>query len=253
MSGHSQFKNIMHRKGAQDARKGKIFNKIAREIMVAAKCGMPDPASNTRLRTAIAVAREANMPRDRIDRAIKAGSPGGEDSAVYENIRYEGYGPGGVAIIVEALTENRNRTAAEVRATFGKRGGAMGEMGSVAFMFDRIGTIFYPAGKVSFDDLFEVAVEAGADNVEETEDGLEVTTAPESFHAVRDVLVAKFGEPESSSIGWRPNITATPNEEQAETLMGLIETLEENDDVQNVFGNYDIPDDVMQRIADKAK
>jgi len=253
MSGHSQFKNIMHRKGAQDARKGRMFNKLAREITVAAKCGLPDMASNPRLRSAVLAARQVNMPRDRIDRAIKSATLVGEDAVNYENVRYEGYGPGGVAIIVEVLTDNRNRAAAEIRSTFGKRGGVMGEMGSVAFMFNRIGVITYPADVATSDAIFEVAAEAGADNVESTATGHEITAAPEAFLAVRDALTAKFGDPQSAEVIWRPVVTASPTEDQAESLLGLIEAIEDNDDVQNVFSNFEVADDVMQRLVDKAK
>src|SRR3712207_764044 len=204
MAGHSQFKNIMHRKGAQDAKRSKIFNKLAREITVAAKAGLPDPAANPRLRAAIIAARAQNMPRDRIDRAIKQGTPGGGDDANYEEVRYEGYGPGGVAVIVEALTDNRNRTAAEVRSAFTKHGGTLGETNSVSFMFSRIGVIAYPPGTASPDEMFEAAVEAGADNVESSESAHEVVTSVENLATVRDALEARFGPAESARLVWRP-------------------------------------------------
>ena len=248
MAGHSQFKNIMHRKGAQDAKRSKMFNKFAREITVAAKAGLPDPASNPRLRAAILTARGQNMPRDRIDRAIKQGTPGGDD-ANYEEVRYEGYGPGGVALIVEALTDNRNRTAAEVRSAFTKYGGSLGETNSVSFMFNRVGSIYYPALAADADAMFEAALDAGADEVESDEDGHEVTTSMESFIGVRDALEAKFGAPESARLMWKPNMTVSPDEAAAATLMKLLDVLEDNDDVQVVDGNFDIPADLMERLT----
>ncbi|WP_448190535.1 YebC/PmpR family DNA-binding transcriptional regulator [Azospirillum sp. sgz301742] len=248
MAGHSQFKNIMHRKGAQDAKRSKIFNKLAREITVAAKSGLPDPAANPRLRAAILAARGQNMPRDRIDRAIKQGTPGGDD-ANYEEVRYEGYGPGGVALIVEALTDNRNRTAAEVRSAFTKYGGSLGETNSVSFMFNRVGSIYYPATAADADAMFEAALEAGADEVESDADGHEVTTSMESFIGVRDALEAKFGAPESARLMWKPNMTVSPDEAAATTLLKLLDVLEDNDDVQVVDGNFDIAADLMERLT----
>lgn len=249
MAGHSQFKNIMHRKGAQDAKRSKIFNKLAREITVAAKSGLPDPAANPRLRAAILAGRAQNMPRDRIDRAIKQGTPGGGDDANYEEVRYEGYGPGGVALIVEALTDNRNRTAAEVRSSFTKYGGSLGETNSVSFMFNRIGAIYYPASAADADTVFEVALEAGADNVESDENGHEVTSTVENFGAVRDALEAKFGGAESARLTWRPLNTVAPSEEAAASLLKLLDVLEDNDDVQVVEGNFDISDELMQKLT----
>ena len=249
MAGHSQFKNIMHRKGAQDAKRSKIFNKLAREITVAAKSGLPDPAANPRLRAAILAARAQNMPRDRIDRAVKQGTPGGGDDANYEEVRYEGYGPGGVALIVEALTDNRNRTAAEVRSAFTKYGGSMGETNSVSFMFSRVGALYYPAAAASADAMFEAALEAGADNVESDEQGHEVTTTVESFAAVRDALEAKFGGAESARLTWKPLNTVAPSEDAAASLLKLLDVLEDNDDVQTVEGNFDIPADLMERLT----
>ncbi|AWU93322.1 YebC/PmpR family DNA-binding transcriptional regulator [Azospirillum ramasamyi] len=249
MAGHSQFKNIMHRKGAQDAKRSKIFNKLAREITVAAKSGLPDPAANPRLRAAILAARAQNMPRDRIDRAVKQGTPGGGDDANYEEVRYEGYGPGGVALIVEALTDNRNRTASEVRSSFTKYGGSLGETNSVSFMFNRVGAIYYPASAADADTMFEVALEAGADNVESDENGHEVTSTVESFGAVRDALEAKFGGAESARLTWRPLNTVAPSEEAAASLLKLLDVLEDNDDVQVVEGNFDISDELMQKLT----
>lgn len=249
MAGHSQFKNIMHRKGAQDAKRSKIFNKLAREITVAAKAGLPDPAANPRLRAAILAGRAQNMPRDRIDRAIKQGTPGGGDDANYEEIRYEGYGPGGTALIVEALTDNRNRTASEVRSAFTKHGGSLGETNSVSFMFNRVGAILYPAAAASADAMFEAALEAGADNVESDEDGHQVTSTIENFGLVRDALESKFGAPESARLTWLPLNTVAPSEEAAVSLLKLIDVLEDNDDVQVVEGNFDISDELMQKLT----
>lgn len=247
MAGHSQFKNIMHRKGKADAKRSKAFVKLSREITVAAKSGLPDPAMNPRLRTAIAAARAMSMPKDKIENAIKnaQGNQGGED---YQTVRYEGYGPGGVAMIVEALTDNRNRTAADVRSTFSKCGGNLGESGSVAFMFDHVGQIELRGDAGNADAVFEAALEAGADNVESAETHV-ITTSLDEFAAVRDALEAKFGEPIRAGFIFQPNMTATPNEEQARQLMKLIETLDDNDDVQQVFANFEIAEDVLQRLA----
>ncbi|HTJ63531.1 MAG TPA: YebC/PmpR family DNA-binding transcriptional regulator [Alphaproteobacteria bacterium] len=247
MAGHSQFKNIMHRKGAQDIKRAKIFNKLAREITVAAKQGLPDPAMNPRLRAAIIAARQKNMPRDRIDRAIKSGEGG--DAADYEAIRYEGYGPGGVAIIVEALTDNRNRTAPEIRTAFSKAGGALGETNSVSFMFQRLGVITYPASVASADAIFETAAEAGAENVDSEGEEHEVTTTVEGFSAVRDALEEKYGAANGSALEWRPVTFATPTPEQAEALFKLIDVLEDNDDVQTVSANAELSDELAQRLA----
>ncbi len=249
MAGHSHSKNIMHTKNKSDAKKAKIFNKLAREIMVSCKTGMPDPASNPRLRAAIAEARVSNMPRDRIERAMKAGSPGAADTANYEEVRYEGYGPGGVALIIEALTDNRNRTAAEVRAAFSKQGGAMGETNSVSFMFTRGGQIIYAAGVASADAMLEAVIEAGGDNVESDAEGHEVTTSIEGFAAVRSALEAKFGEPQSAKLAWKPNILTPITGEPAATLFKLIDVLDDNDDVQSVTANYDIADDELEKLA----
>ncbi|UEM05532.1 YebC/PmpR family DNA-binding transcriptional regulator [Skermanella rosea] len=248
MAGHSQFKNIMHRKGAQDVKRAKMFNKLAREISVAAKSGLPDPAANPRLRAAIIAARTQNMPKDRIDRAIKSGSPGGDD-ANYEEVRYEGYGPGGIALIVEALTDNRNRTAAEVRSAFTKHGGSLGETGSVAFMFSRIGLIVYPAKAAGAEAMFEAALEAGAENVDSTDDAHEITTSLEDLSAVRDALEEKFGPAESAALTWKPVNTVAPDEETAASLLKLIDVLDDNDDVQTVSGNFDIPNELLERLT----
>ncbi len=243
MSGHSHAKNVMHQKSASDAKKSKIFNKIAREIMVSVKLGSSDPASNPRLRAAIAEARYSNMTRDRIERAVKAGQGGGDDKATYEEVRYEAYAPGGCALIIEALTDNRNRTAAEVRTALSKNGGNLGETGSVAFMFDRVGEIIYPADKVSADVMFEAVIEAGGNDVESEDDAHYVTTSIEDFGSVRAALEAKFGEPSSAKLVWQPKNEIAVTGGDAETLSKLIDILEDNDDVQHVFGNYELPDE----------
>ncbi|MDP9127031.1 MAG: YebC/PmpR family DNA-binding transcriptional regulator [Pseudomonadota bacterium] len=238
MAGHSHSKNIMHQKGASDAKKAKIFNKLGREITVACKLGVPDPAGNPRLRAAIADARKNSMPRDRIERAIKSALPGTKDSADYLEIRYEGYGPGGCALIVEALTDNRNRTASELRTAFSKLGGAMGETGSVAFLFNRIGEILF-AGKVATaDTMLEAVVDAGADNVESDDERHAITTSVEGFGAVRAALEKKFGEPESARLTWVAKSYNAVSGEDAQNLTKLIEVLEDNDDVQHVIGNF---------------
>jgi YebC/PmpR family DNA-binding regulatory protein len=249
MAGHSQFKNIMHRKGAQDAKRAKVFTKLIRELTVSARSGLPDPNANPRLRAAIMAARAANMPKDTIDRAIKRGA-GGEDGANYEEVRYEGYGPGSVAIIVEALTDNRNRTASEVRSAFTKSGGALGETNSVSFMFDRVGAIRYPASAAGAEAMFEGALDAGADNVESDADGHEITCAPDDLGSVREALEARFGTPEYARLDWLPQTTVpVTTEDAAKTLMKLLEILEDNDDVQRVQANCEIPDDIMERLA----
>ena len=249
MAGHSQFKNIMHRKGAQDAKRAKQFAKLAREIEVAARLGAPDPDQNPRLRTAIAAARGANMPKDRIERAISKAVGGGDDAS-YEEVRYEGYGPGGVAVMVEALTDNRNRTAAEIRAAFGKFGGNMGESGSVGFLFDRIGQILYPAEAASAEDMFEAALEAGAEDVVSSADGHAVTTGPDDIHAVRDALEQRFGAPQEAALTWRPQTTIAVDGDAAQTLIKLLGVLEDSDDVQTVSANFEIADDVLAALAD---
>lgn len=248
MAGHSQFKNIMHRKGAQDAKRAKAFTKIIRELTVSARSGLPDPESNPRLRAAIQAAKQANMPKDTIERAIKRGAGGGDD-ANYDEVRYEGYGPGSVAIIVEALTDNRNRTASEVRAAFGKHGGSLGETNSVSFMFDRIGAVRYPAGVAGGEEMFEAALEAGAEDVQSGAEHHEVTCAPDDLNAVREALEARFGPPDEARLDWRPQTTVPVDLENAQALLRLLEVLEDNDDVQRVQANYEIPDEVMERLS----
>ena len=249
MAGHSQFKNIMHRKGAQDAKRGKIFTKLIRELTVAARSGLPDPNSNPRLRAAIIAAREVNMPKDTVDRAIKRGAGGAGDGEQYEEVRYEGYGPGGVAVIAEALTDNRNRTASEIRSAFAKAGGSLGETNSVSFLFDRVGMIRFAAKAATADQMFEAALEGGADNVESGEQGHEITCAPDALNEVRDALEAKFGAPESAKLWWRPKNLVPVSEDTAEGLFKLLEILEDNDDVQSVIANYEVSDELMARLA----
>lgn len=238
MSGHSQFKNIMYRKGAQDAKRARIFAKIAREITVATKLGGNDATANPRLRAALASAREQNMSKDNIERAM-AKALGSDNNTVYEEVRYEGYGPGGVAIIVESLTDNRNRTASEVRSAFSKLGGNLGETGSVSFSFERVGSLIYPNFVASFDKMFEFAIEVGADNVEEEGEYIQVTCAAENFASVRDAFTKKFGDPVESGIIWRPNTYISCPEESKAALLKLIDALEDNDDVQKVFSNLE--------------
>ena len=247
MAGHSQFKNIMHRKWRQDAAKSKLFGKLAREITVSAKIGLPDPAMNARLRAAIIAARAENMPKDNIDRAIKKAQ--GNDGENYEEIRYEGYGPGGVAVIVEVLTDNRNRTAGEVRAAFTKSGGNLAETGAVSFMFDRVGVIEYDAKVASPEVMFEAALEAGADDVVSNESGHEVYAAQDQYAAVAKALEAKFGEPRKAALVWRPQNTVAVGDEQGEKLLKLIENLNEHDDVQNVYANFEVSDALVQRMS----
>ena len=247
MAGHSHFKNMMHRKGAQDAKRARIFARLIREITVSAGQGLPDPAANPRLRAAVATARAANMTRDTIERAIKkAAGEGATDN--YQEVRYEGYGPAGVAVIVEALTDNRNRTAGEVRSAFAKNGGALGETNSVSFLFNRVGAIRYPAAAASEDAMLEAAIEAGAENVETDAEGHDVTCAIDDFFAVRDAMEAKFGAPESARLDWRPTTSVTLDDDRAASLLKLLDVLEDNDDVQNVYANFDIPEAVMSRL-----
>ncbi|MBI1777235.1 MAG: YebC/PmpR family DNA-binding transcriptional regulator [Proteobacteria bacterium] len=248
MAGHSQFKNIMYRKGAQDAKRAKLFTKLIREMTAAARLGLPDPATNPRLKAAMTAARQANMPKDTIERAIKKGA-GGDDGSAFEEVRYEGYGPGGVAILVDALTDNRNRTVAEIRSVFSKAGGALGEAGSVAFMFDRIGQIAYPAAAAGPDQMFEAALDAGAENVASDASGHEITTTPEDFSQVRDKLEARFGAPVRARLGWRPRSSVPVGEEAAEALLKLLDALEDNDDVQAVSANYEVADAVLEKLT----
>ena len=247
MAGHSQFKNIMHKKGKQDAIRSKLFSKLAREITVAAKMGMPDPAMNPRLRLAVLAARAENMPKDNIERAIKKASGG--DSENYDEVRYEGYAPGGVAVIVEALTDNSNRTAGEVRSYFTKAGGALAETGAVSFMFDHVGQIEYDAHVASEDDMMEAALEAGADDVATTEEGHEITTSLEGLVDVSKALEAKFGEPKKSKLIWRPQNTIAVDDEAGEKILKLIGSLEDNDDVQNVYANFEISDALVAKMG----
>ena len=246
MAGHSKFKNIMHRKGRQDAKRAKVFAKLGRELSVAAKAG-PDPAFNPALRLAVANAKAQNMPNDVIKRAIDKAQGG--DADTYEEVRYEGYGPGGVAVIVEALTDNRNRTASEVRAAFSKNGGNLGETGSVAFMFERVGQISYPAGAAEAEAMFEGALEAGAEDVESDDETHTVPCQPDDFAAVRDALEQKFGDPEEARLDWKPQNSIAVDEGTAETLFKLIDALEDNDDVQRVSANFDIDDEIMERLS----
>jgi YebC/PmpR family DNA-binding regulatory protein len=248
MAGHSQFKNIMYRKGAQDKKRAKVFTKIIRELTTAARTGLPDPAANPRLRAAVITARQANMPKDTVDRAIRRGS-GGEGAEAYEEVRYEGYAPGGVAVIIEALTDNRNRTASEVRAAFAKAGGALGETNSVSFMFERVGEISYPAAVASADDMLEAVIDAGAENVESDAEQHLVSSTPEDLNTVRDALESRFGPARSARLVWRPRTTAAIDEETATSLFKLLETLEDSDDVQNVYANFEVAEDVMARLG----
>jgi YebC/PmpR family DNA-binding regulatory protein len=247
MAGHSQFKNIMHKKGKQDAIRSKLFSKFAREITVAAKMGMPDPAMNPRLRLAVLAARQENMPKDNIERAIKKAVGG--DAENYDEVRYEGYAPGGVAVIIEALTDNRNRTAGEVRSYFTKAGGALEETGAVSFMFDHVGSIEYPGSVGSEDAVMEAAIEAGADDVISGDDGHEVITTIENFTEAAKALEAKFGEPRKSKLVWKPQNTITVDDEAGEKILKLIGNLEDNDDVQNVYANFEISDALVKKMG----
>ncbi len=252
MAGHSKFKNIQHRKGAQDKKRAKLFSKLGKEITVASKLGGPDPDMNPRLRLAVQTARQQNMPKDRIERAIKSGQPGSDDEANYEEIRYEGYGPGGIAIIVEALTDNRNRAASEIRTAFSKNGGNLGETNSVSFMFDQVGAIVYPIEKAGADEMFEIAVEAGAGNVETDKTFHEITTEVNDFGAVNAALEEKLGEPESAGLIWKPQNPMTPDEETLAKLLKMIDALEDCDDVQDVYANFDADDEVIERLLEEA-
>jgi YebC/PmpR family DNA-binding regulatory protein len=247
MAGHSQFKNIMHRKGRQDKARSKLFSKLAREITTAAKLGLPDPGMNARLRAAILAARAENMPKDGIERAIKK-SQGG-DAENYEEIRYEGYGPGGVAVIVEVLTDNRNRTAGDVRATFSKNGGNLAETGAVSFMFEHVGVVEYDAAKASADQMLEAAIEAGAEDVTSHEGGHEIYTAPDSLRDVARALEARFGDPRKAALVWRPKNTIAVDDDKGEQLLGLLESLNEHDDVQNVYANFEVSDAVVAKMS----
>ena len=247
MAGHAQFKNIMHRKGRVDAHRSKLFSKLAREITVAAKMGMPDPNMNPRLRAAMLAARAENMPKDNIERAIKKAQGG--DAENYDEIRYEGYGPGGAAIIVEAMTDNRNRTASDVRSTFTKSGGNLAETGAVSFMFDHVGVVQFAPEAADADAMFEAAIEAGAEDVVSTPGGHEVYCEQGALADVTKALEARFGEPRKSALVWRPQNTIAVDDDAGEKLLRLMESLEDHDDVQNVFVNFEVSDALMQKMA----
>ena len=247
MAGHSQFKNIMHKKGRADKARAKLFSKLAREITVAAKLDMPDPAFNPRLRAAILAARAENVPKDNIERAIKK-SQGG-DTENYDEIRYEGYAPGGVAVIVEALTDNRNRTAGEVRAIFTKNGGNLAETGAVSFMFDRIGAVEYDADKASADDMLEAAIDAGAEDVISDDNGHQIFTKPDDLAGVTKALEAKYGEPRKSALLWKPQNTISVDDEAGEKILKMIDALDDNEDVQNVYANFEVSDALVNKMS----
>ena len=247
MAGHSKFKNIMHRKGRADSVRSKLFSKLSREITVAAKLGLPDPNMNARLRLAVNNAKGESVPKDVIDRAIKKAAGG--DAESYEEIRYEGFGPGGVGVIVEALTDNRNRAAANVRSTFSKNGGNLGESGSVSFMWDRVGQITYGPAAGSEDKVMEAAIEAGADDVESDEDGHTIYAAFEQISDVAAALEAALGPAKSTNIVWRPKVLNPVTGDAVATLMKLIDTLEDDDDVQHVYSNADISAEDLEKLA----
>ena len=246
MAGHSQFKNIMHRKGRVDAVRSKLFGKLAREITVAAKLGLPDPAMNARLRAAIIAARAENVPKDNIERAIKKASSA--DAETYDEIRYEGYGPGGAALIVEAQTDNRNRTASDVRSAFTKSGGSLAETGAVSFMFDHVGVVEFDAKVADADTMLEAAIEAGADDVRSDESGHEITCAQEAYGEVSKALEARFGEPRRTALVWKAQNTIEVDDETGEKLLRLVEVIEDQDDVQNVFVNFALSDALMEKL-----
>ncbi len=247
MAGHSQFKNIMHKKGKQDAVRSKLFSKLAREITVAAKMGLPDPAMNPRLRAAVLAARAENMPKDNIERAIKKASGG--DAETYDEVRYEGYAPGGVAIIIEALTDNRNRTAGDVRSYFTKAGGSLAETGAVSFMFDRVGLVAYAGTVASEDAMLEAALDAGAQDVSTTPEAHEIITTAEDLNDIAKALEARFGEPRSAKLVWRPQNTIAVDDEAGERILKLIGTLEDNDDVQTVYANFEVSDALVAKMG----
>jgi YebC/PmpR family DNA-binding regulatory protein len=247
MAGHSQFKNIMHRKGRQDAQKSKLFGKLAREITVAAKLGTPDPAMNPRLRAAMLAARQENMPKDNIERAVKKAL--GSESENYDEIRYEGYGPGGVAVIVEALTDNRNRAASDIRSMFTKSGGNLGETGSVSFMFDHTGIIEFDRSVASDDAMLDAAIEAGADDVISGEGGHEIYASQATFREVAKALEGKFGEPRKAAMTWKPQNTIAVDDDTGEKLLKLVDLLNEHDDVQNVFANFEVSDALVAKMG----
>ncbi len=247
MAGHSQFKNIMYRKGAQDKKRSKMFSKLAREITAAAKLGLPDPAMNPRLRSAVLAARAQNMPKDNIERAIKKSQEAG--GAEYVEVRYEGFGPGGVGVIVEALTDNRNRTAGEVRSIFAKYGGNLGETGAVSFSFARVGEIEYPLAAGSADAMLDAAIEAGADDCETDAGAHWLTTSVDAYHEVLAALENQFGPAKSSAIVWRPQNTVDVDEEKGEKLIKLIDALEDSDDVQSVYANFEMSEKILEKLS----
>jgi len=247
MAGHSQFKNIMHKKGRADKARSKLFSKLAREITVSAKLGMPDPDFNPRLRAAILAAKAENMPKDNIERAVKK-SQGG-DTETYDEIRYEGYAPGGVAVIVEALTDNNNRTAGEVRAIFTKAGGNLATTGAVSFMFDHLGVVEYDAKVATADQMLEAAIDAGAEDVVSDENGHQIVTKTDTLHEVAKALEAKFGEPRKSGMMWKPQNTVAVDDEAGEKIIKLMDALDDNDDVQNVYANFEVSDALVQKMS----
>jgi YebC/PmpR family DNA-binding regulatory protein len=247
MAGHSQFKNIMHRKGRQDAVRSKLFGKLAREITVSAKLGLPDPDMNPRLRAAILAARAENMPKDNIERAIKKAQGG--DAENYDEVRYEGYGPGGVAVIVEALTDNRNRTASDVRSVFSKNGGNLAETGAVSFMFDHVGVVEFAPGVADAETMFEAALDAGADDVVSSEGGHEIYVTQDRLRDVAKALEAKFGEPRKAALVWKPQTTLPLQDLEGEKLLRLIESLEDHDDVQHVYANFEVSDALVAKMS----
>lgn len=247
MAGHSQFKNIMYRKGAQDKKRSKLFSKLAKEITVAAKQGLADPVYNPRLRAAIQAARQENMPRDNIERAIKKSTDQG--GANYEEVRYEGFGPGGVGVIVESLTDNRNRTASAVRAIFTKHGGNLGETGSVSFMFSRLGRIEYAPEAGSADTMLEAAIDAGAEDCQSSAEGHELFCAPDTLHEVAKALEGAFGEPRAAKIVWKPQNTIELDDDKAETMLKMLDALDDDDDVQQVYANFEMSDSVIEKMS----
>ncbi len=247
MAGHSKFKNIMHRKNRQDAARARIFTRLVREVQVAAKMGLPDPALNPRLRMAIQAAKAENVPKDNIEKAIKKAQ--GLDAEAYEEIRYEGYGPGGVAIIVEAVSDNRNRTASDVRAAFSRNGGTLGETNSVSFQFDRVGQIRFAADVATADEMLEAAIEAGAEDCESSDEGHEILCNADELNTVSDALEARFGPPEQAELTWRPQTLVPIEDDKAPTLFKLIEVLDESDDVQRVIANFDVSDEILEQLA----
>ena len=249
MSGHSNWATTKHQKGIADAKRSKIFTKIQREIAVAVKLGDPNPDFNPRLRNAIILAKSENMPKDKIEAAIKRASSAGEGDN-YEEVRYEGYAPGSVALIVETLTDNRNRTVSNIRSYFTKSGGALADTGSVSYMFNKVGIIGYEGNKISEEEMLELAIEAGANNVESTEEWHEITTNPSNFTSIRDTIMAKLGDPSEAKITWKPqNIVIVDDIEKADKLLKLVDKLEDDDDVQQVIGNFEIPDEIMEKIS----